>query len=52
MVDDIYYEFTKSSGGLENFRALLQRYCHENYRTMFTTHFLRNEKKYGKTCLD
>ena len=50
--DDVYYEFTKSFERLKNFEVLLQRYCHKNCRTMFTTHFLRKEKKYGKESFD
>ena len=52
IVDDVYYEFTKSSERLENFGELPQRHCHKNCRTMFTTHFSRKEKKYGKRSLD
>ena len=52
IVDDVYYEFSKSFGRLENFGVLPQRYCHKNCRTIFTTHFSRKEKKYGKKSLD
>ena len=50
--DDVYYEFTKSFERLKNFGVLPQRYCHKNCRTMFTIHFSRKEKKYGKGSLD
>ena len=52
MVHDAYYEFTKSSERLENFGVLPQNYCHKNCWTMFTTHFSRKEKKYGKRSLN
>ena len=52
IVDDAYYEFTKSSERLENFGVLPQRYYHKNCRAMFTTLFSQKEKKYGKRSLD
>ena len=52
IVHDVYYEFTKSSERLENFGVLPQSYCYKNCRTMFTTHFLLKEKKYGKRRLE
>ena len=52
IVHDVYHEFTKSSERLETFGVLPQSSCHENCRTMFTTHSSRKEKKYGKRSLD
>ena len=52
IVDDVYYEFTKSSEKFEDFGVLPQRYWHKNWRTVFTTHFSRKEKEYGKRGLD
>ena len=52
IVDDVYYEFTKSFERLENFGVVPQRYCHKNCRKMFTTHFSRKKKKYGNKSLD
>ena len=37
-----------SANHLGNFGVLPQRYCHKNCRTIFTTHFSRKKKKYGK----
>ena len=51
-VDDICYNFTKSSGKHDGFRALPQRYCCKNCQAMLTTHFSWKERKYGKKRLE